>query len=253
MMAAPNLRTLLDFETNVETAAKTFLENATGLTASSIFASLDQDDLVLPRLAVMFELSEAIDPVDPKKTGSSDLEYRKYNGTLNIIITSDGSTDGSQADHRNHRADVRAAMLLNADNWSTPTGNIVVKGAGSTDVNGVYEQDGDENGKPFYSLGQSATIRWDGSRWLIRSVDNQVDRYENNTSSQTPDLATGDWDVAESASEPLPTVTAENILPYYDINYMRPSANNFEIDGDLAVSTLSYQINLAIRNDAFPD
>lgn len=201
----------------------------------------------------MFELSEAIDPTDFKKTGSTDLEYRKYNGTLNIIITSDASTDGSQTAHRNHRADVRAAMLLNADNWTTKTTNIVVAGAGSSDVNGVYEPDGTQNGRDFYSLGQSATIGWSGTNWIIRDENAQVDRYENNSDVQTPDLATGDWDISESASLPLPTVTAETILPYYDVNYMRPSGTNFEIDGDLAVSTLSYQMNVVIRNDAFPD
>lgn len=167
-MAAPNIRTLLDFETNVETAAKTFLEADTGLSASSIFASLDQDNLVLPRISVMFELGEAIDPVDLKETGSTEFEYRKYTGTLNIIITSDGSTDGSQTDHRNHRADVRASMLLNADNFTA-------------------------------SDGEGGTL-----------------------------------------------------LPYYDVNYMRPTGTTFEMDEDLAISTLSYQINLVIRNDAWP-
>ena len=65
-MAAPDLETLLDFETNVESAAKTFLQTATGLSAASAFASLDQDDLVLPRISVMLEMGEALDPTDPR-------------------------------------------------------------------------------------------------------------------------------------------------------------------------------------------
>ncbi len=167
-MAAPDLETLLDFETNVESAAKTFLQTATGLSAASAFASLDQDDLVLPRISVMLEMGEALDPTDPRTTGSSDLEYRKYAATLNILIVTDASIDGTQADHRSIRAKVRSAMLLNADNFTTDDGE------GGT------------------------------------------------------------------------------ILPYYDVNYMRPSGTSFEQDGDLAISTLAYTINLVIRNDAWP-
>jgi len=167
-MAAPDLETLLDFETNVESAAKTFLQTATGLSASNAFASLDQDNLILPRFSVMFEMGEALDPADVKETGSSELEYRKYSGTLNIQIVTDASIDGTQTSHRSYRAKARSAMLLNADNWTT----------------------GD---------GEGGTI-----------------------------------------------------LPYYDVNYMRPTGTAFEQDGDLAISTLSYAINVAIRSDAWP-
>jgi|TARA_E500000318_G_C3560872_1_gene213349 hypothetical protein len=167
-MAAPDLETLHDFETNVESAAKTFLQTATGLSASSAFATLDQDDLVLPRFSVALELGEALDPPDQKTTGSSEFEYLKYTGTLNIQIVTDASIDGTQTNHRSYRAKARAAMLLNADNWST-------------------------------SDGEGGTI-----------------------------------------------------LPYYDINYMRPAGTTFEQDGDLAISTLAYTINVVIRPDAWP-
>lgn len=167
-MAAPDLETLLDFETNIESAAKTFIQTATGLAASSAFASLDQDDLILPRFSVMFEMGQALDPADPKTTGSSELEYRKHSGTLSIMISTDASIDGTQANHRSLRSKVRSAMLLNADNWTTDDGE------GGT------------------------------------------------------------------------------ILPYYDVNYMRPTGTIFEQDGDMAVSTLTYDINIVIRNDAWP-
>ena len=79
-----DLITLLDFETNVETAAKIFLSTATGLQASSLYATLDQDNLVLPRISVSFESSGAIDPVDVKSISSDQLEYRKYSGNFSI-------------------------------------------------------------------------------------------------------------------------------------------------------------------------
>lgn len=168
-MAAPDLETLLDFETNVESAAETFLATATGLSAGSIAVTLEQDDLVLPRLGVAFELGEALDPPDAKETGSSELEYRKYTGTLTVMVMTRATRDGSGADHRSYRAKVRAALLLNADNFTT------LDGAGPA-----------------------------------------------------------------------------TILPFYDVNYLRPTGTTLEIDGKLAVSTLTYQMNLNIRNDAWP-
>lgn len=168
-MAAPDLETLLDFETNIEDAAKTFLETDTGLTATSIFASLDQDDFVNPRLEVMFELGEASDPPDKIKNGTTDIEYRKYSGVLTVRVISDKAVSGTTAFHRTTRAKVRASLLLNADNFTTL-----------------------DDGGP-------ATI-----------------------------------------------------LPYYDIKYMRPTGTTFSVDGDLAVSDLTYQLHFAIRNDAWP-
>ena len=164
-----DLTTLLDFETNVENAAKIFLATATGLEASSLYATLDQDNLVLPRISVAFQSSGAIDPVDLKSTTSNQLEYRKYSGSFSIQIVSDASRDNTQTEHRTLRAEVRAAMLLNAENWT------------ATDE---LEQD---------------------------------------------------------------------VLPYYDVNYMRPSGTEYVVEGDFAISSLTYEMNLTIRNDQFPD
>jgi hypothetical protein len=121
-MAAPDLETLLDFETNIEDAAKTFLETDTGLTATSIFASLDQDDFVSPRLEVMLGLGEASDPPDVKGNGTGELEYRKYSGNFMVRVISDKSVNGTTAFHRTTRAKVRASLLLNADNFTTLDG-----------------------------------------------------------------------------------------------------------------------------------
>ncbi len=41
-MAAPSTEVLFDFETNLETAAKSFLSTATGLPERDIFTTLDQ-------------------------------------------------------------------------------------------------------------------------------------------------------------------------------------------------------------------
>lgn len=164
-----DLTTLLDFETNVETAAKLFLATATGLETTSLYATLDQDNLVLPRISVAFESAGAIDPVDVKNTESDQFEYRKYEGKISIQVVSDASINNSQTEHRTIRAKIRAAMLLNAENWTA------------------------------------------------------VDDLNN------------------------------KILPYYDVNYMRPAGTQYVVEGDLAISILEYKINLTIRNDQFPN
>tara|TARA_S200002703_G_scaffold107052_1_gene92994 strand:+ start:1681 stop:2187 length:507 start_codon:yes stop_codon:yes gene_type:complete len=166
-MPAPNLETLLDFETNFETASKTFLETATGLTAASTYSTLDQDTFVVPRIEVMFEMGAGIDPPASKTLDSSTVEYMAHEGTLTIRVVSDASVNGTQNNHRTIRGKVRGSMLLNADNFTTVDGDTT-------------------------------------------------------------------------------------ILPYYDVKYLRPTGTDFEIDGDLAISNLTYSIIFSIKEDAFP-
>jgi hypothetical protein len=166
-MPAPDFTTLLDFETNIETAATTFLATDTGLSASSLFATLDQDSFVVPRLEVMFESGEGIDPPTQQTTNSSQVEYMQNRGVLSIRVVSDASVTGTETTHRQLRAKIRRSMLLNADNFTTPSGD-------------------------------------------------------------------------------------STILPYYAIQYMRPTGTSYEVDGDLAVSTLTYEIIFSIKKDAFP-
>ncbi len=155
----------LDLETNFEDAAKTFLETATGLPASSFYASLDQDTFVSPRLSIRAEIGAAEDP--PTVVAGDVLEYTQYNLNLSISIVSDAAVSGTQTNHRSYREKVREAMLLNAANWT------------STDGNG------------------------------------------------------------------------DPILPFYEVKYMRPSGSDFEVDGDLAISTLTFEIKFTIKASQF--
>jgi hypothetical protein len=156
----------LDLETNFEDAAKIFLETATGLSASSLYASLDQDTFTSPRLSIQAEMGGAQDPATV--VNGDVLEYTQYNFSLSISIISDASIDGTQTNHRSYREKVREAMLLNADNWT--------------------------------------------------SLDSNLDP----------------------------------ILPFYEVKYMRPSGTSFDVDGDLAISTLTYEIKFDIKPTAFP-
>lgn len=207
-MAAPDLETLLDFETNVENAAQIFLATDTGLSASSINLTLDQDELELPRLEVKFDLGEAIDPPDPKTTGSAELEYRKYTGVLNVMVMTRATLDGSETSHRTFRAKVRSALLLNALNFSGGTPDaMVVEDAGSTDYNGVYPKNGTVSGKPFYgTVPTEIGIFWDdvSSFWVIGLLDSAEFGYYSSENVANPSLVTT-WE-KDIAIEPLPTV-----------------------------------------------
>jgi hypothetical protein len=154
-----------DFETNFESAAKIFLENATGLTTTSLFSSLDQDNFVLPRLQVNASLQGATDP--PTLNDIGNLEYSQYDMEFSISIVTDASIDGTHTDHRLYRAQVREAMLLNADNWTT-----IAVGGGT-------------------------------------------------------------------------------VLPLYQVKYQRPSGTDYEVDGNLAISTLTYDLKFTINPDSW--
>lgn len=163
-MAAPDLATLFDFETQLESAAKSFLATATELPEESIYSTLDQDVYTTPRLEIMIEINEGIDPPIARSALIDTPDYLKYSATMTIRVVTDPLEDGTQASHRALRGKVRGEMLQNAQNWTT-----------------------------------------------------------------TPAL-----------------------LPYYSVQYQRPLGTSYEIDGELAVSTLSYDLSSVIRNDAWP-
>jgi len=118
---APDLRTLLDFETNIEAKAKLVLVSALDVQASAVFATGDQDDLIFPSVGVRLDIEEALDPYDIARTEepvNNDLEYRKFRATMQVRITTDASVNGTETEHRRLRALARAALLRNAGGFS---------------------------------------------------------------------------------------------------------------------------------------
>jgi hypothetical protein len=110
---------------------------------------------------------------------------------------------------------VRSAAMTTAE----ATGNIVVSGAGTVEVNGTYTLGGTYNGKNFYVLNTSPiyTIQYATGAWsiMVNPPTPQVapiTYYGSGlTSAATPDLATG-W-TAVSGAGPVPTVSAEMSTP----------------------------------------
>jgi hypothetical protein len=91
---------------------------------------------------------------------------------------------------------------------STPTGNMIVSGAGIDDLNGIYAPDGVQGGKPRYRgiVKTDAVIFWDsGLGWW--QIGAGVE-YLSSEDVATPDLAIT-WEVFPPSQPPVPTVTAE--------------------------------------------
>jgi hypothetical protein len=88
----------------------------------------------------------------------------------------------------------------------TPTGNMIVSGAGTTEVNGVYVVAGEHDGKTFYTK-PGYYLAWSGNTWAITDEDHLY--YLSYEEVETPDLIT-EWVISTPrASEPAPTITAE--------------------------------------------
>jgi hypothetical protein len=123
------------------------------------------------------------------------------------------------------------------------TGSMVVSGAGSDEVNGVYSLMGEYNGKPYYS--SMADSAWDisaisyGAAWVIYSNSSDFE-YLGPPSDDvaTPDLVTT-WTVDEGEA-PVPTVTAEMTEGNTTLPIDNPAALklgfmslNYETTGDI--------------------
>ena len=162
-MAATSLADLFSFEKHFEDAAETFLESAIGI---SVFPQASAQDFVTPRIEIQFVAGEAVYPDDSPITSVPALaqaEFRKYSGTFEARIITDGTQGQTRADHFSYVGQTRAALLRSATNWDATS------------------------------------------------------------------------------------------LPYYGLKQIRQSSTFRETDGDLQISTVSYDISFSIRSDAFPE
>lgn len=114
-MPAANMETLLDFETQIEAAAVSILEAATGL---GCFGTLGMDALTMPRLEVQSRLNEAVDPPTQRDGGASPatIDYTAYYSALQVRVITD-NTQGQSANHALIRGKIRAAFLQSASNF----------------------------------------------------------------------------------------------------------------------------------------
>ena len=101
--------------------------------------------------------------------------------------------------------------------------NMIVSGAGSTEVNGTYAVIGEEGGKPLYANNANSDIQigCPGVRLIISET---IIYYFSNDDVATPDLCTT-WEVFYG-EPPAPTVTKEVTgVPKHFLYYARMRGN----------------------------
>lgn len=101
--------------------------------------------------------------------------------------------------------------------------NIIVAGAGSTEVNGTYVENGTVNERPLFIMsGESSypRIYWASSAWNIAFANLKAFTFYKSTDDvATPNLCTT-WSVNGNGQTPVPTVTAENTFVVDDEVYI---------------------------------
>jgi len=104
--------------------------------------------------------------------------------------------------------------------------NIIVSGAGSSEVNGTYVDTGELSGnRPSYANNANSDIGigWDNA-WFIINPSTQFIYYFSYDDVATPDLCTT-WEVYDGES-PVPTVTKEVTgVPKHFLYYARMRGN----------------------------
>ena len=86
--------------------------------------------------------------------------------------------------------------------------NIIVSGAGSSEVNGTYVDTGQlSEGRPVYANNANSDIAigWNSGAWWIMNFSTYVIYYFSEDDVATPDLCTT-WEVYDG-EPPVPTVT----------------------------------------------
>jgi hypothetical protein len=119
--------------------------------------------------------------------------------------------------------------------------DILVAGAGSTTVNGIYLPSGTSGGKPLYKSGTNS-IDWWVTLWRLRAVNNII--YYSGNDVATPNLVTT-WVSSSSDYDPVPTVTAYYSNLYYELF--------FDWDGNDVLDTTNeapYMVRYAIDRDS---
>jgi hypothetical protein len=99
--------------------------------------------------------------------------------------------------------------IYNAVAGLIPPSNVLVSGAGTEALNGVYTERGALNGKPYYNkIGSpnndnELSIIWTGGRWTIKELDDAA--YYDTTDADVPHPWLTTYEVS-NADTPAPTV-----------------------------------------------
>jgi parallel beta-helix repeat protein len=137
-----------------------------------------------------------------------------------------------------------AILIIVATN--TFAQNYVVSGAGSTEVNGTYVENGTAFDKPkyeFYNSGEDVTyvLAYNGSRWVIGDewMWEWDAHYRTNAEGDTPP-STG-WEMYMMGMDPAPTVEIEGrSIAYSTSTFIENTANDGSIQTILTITHNQY-------------
>ena len=112
-------------------------------------------------------------------------------------------------------ADLTSSRTLVCDSASGGAyPDIIVSGAGTSDVNGVYSYAGELYGKPYYESGVNEILWVDFFGFKLWSIAvDTTNIYESTDDVATPDLVTT-WTAVNDGIAPVPTVTADAATTY---------------------------------------
>lgn len=120
-MAAPDIPTIYDFETNFEDAVVPLIEAAlSGLTpAFTVYQTLDGADVQTPFVAVMASVGAA-EENDMFVTSLDAKEYHRYGLQLVLEVVTDviRADENQRAVHADARARIRNALRASADHFT---------------------------------------------------------------------------------------------------------------------------------------
>lgn len=250
-MAATNLWEVYDIETPFEKSAVAYMTSvfADDLSNYSIVRTINEDELLTPRVEVRFELGDAIDPTPQRGGGSSPatFDYRNFNAQFFVRIVTDNAQNQDD-NHRKARATSRQCLAVSSTIFST-TGS-----SGSPQLTGTV------NGNPALSnvLNGSGTEFSDklavGDTIRIESSAGNETKVVQTINSNIQLLVTSDFALNHSGGNifRVQSFTYGPALEYFTVNYMKPESTVYETDGTFNISDMTYSLIMAIRADAWP-
>lgn len=241
-MAAGSLNEINGFEGNFEKAAASFLTTDVGITT---FPTVVEDSLVTPRIEVKFDVDDAMEPFAPRNGGASPTteDYRAFNGIFSAQLATDNATGGASA-HAGYRAKIRTALMRSGTNW-----NGGASGAESVTITGTASITSATTA--LTGTGTAFTTELAvGDKFTVGAEYLTVDTIASATALTVTTAASGT--IAGGSLVRIQSLTLGPNLPFYDVKELQPQGTEYETDGDLNVSQMSWSVVFEIRDDAWP-
>jgi len=166
----------------------------------------EADYISLPKQYVWKAIYDA---VSGSSAGTTDWSEKQALGHIAAAYRGDTANPANLATYINWPWRYQVASIITSLATPTTFNAVIVSGAGSSGVNGIYQFTGNVfNGKNSYADDQGNTIAW-YSFWNIYSAEIGDDAYLSYSDTEFPWQATG-WEII-NGSNPVPTLTPTNV------------------------------------------